>query len=118
MLDEEFRVSPERAAEQNLTKYYNWELYTPSYLQPVIIVEDGIALELGEAIKEIVKKIAEKHDKPLQKVEVINGSSATYLGNRTVLVRWTSCQGVYERAFEVYKTIVTKPVLHPRPARV
>lgn len=117
MLDEEFRVSPDRVEEQDLGRY-NWEKYPPIYLQPVIMVEDELAIELGEAIQTIVKQIAAKHDKPLQKVEVVSGRVASDMSYGTVFVRWTSSQGMFEHEFEVVRTSVPKRALYPLPAPV
>lgn len=117
MSHEQYRVSPDRVAEQNLGKY-NWEQMSPVFLAPVIIVDSELYLEMGDAILEMVRNLANKHDKPLQQVEVVDGASATDLDYKTVLVRWTSSQGVYEREFEVYKTTASKTVLHPRPALI
>lgn len=118
MSDEEFRVNPDRVAEQDLSRY-NWRDSTPRFLAPQIVVDGELDLELGEAILEMVRRIAAKHDKPLQKVEVVAGREANDLQFRTIFVRWTSAQGVYEGEFEVFKVTVAKTLLYPlrAPAR-
>lgn len=117
MTHEQYRVSPDRVAEQDLRKY-NWEILAPRFLAPAIIIDDDLYFDIGDAVLEVVHRLAERHDKPLQKVEIISGSDATEGRNQTILVRWTSSQGVYEEEFEVYEHPVIKIALFARPAPI
>jgi hypothetical protein len=117
MLHDRFRVADDRVQWQNAHKY-NWDgVESPRYLAPAIIVSEEIELGLHESIRELVRQIAVAHDKPLQKVEVVRGFAPTEVSCRTILVRWTSSEGVYEAEFEIFQTAVTKVASYPRTVR-
>ena len=117
MLHDRFRVADDRVPWQDEHKY-NWDgAESPRYLAPAIIVSEEIQLGLHESIRELVQQIAVAHDKPLQKVEIIPGFAPTEVSFRTILVRWTSSEGVYEAEFEIFQTAVTKVASHPRTLR-
>lgn len=98
MAHAEYRLFAENVTGR--TWFFDWSRRTTAYLAPLIIV-DGRLSHYFESIKVWAGRLAEEHGEPLHKVEAIVGRWLLDENFSTVILRWSSDSGVFQREFGV-----------------